>query len=86
MGEKMTFKCMIDNVLKEFEILYTFRSINTNKDYIIYTDNTYYNNELNIYAAIYYPNLDKELENIESEKDWQEVTNFLEKIRGGSNE
>ena len=38
---KEKFKCIIDNEEKEFEILYTFKSTRTNKDYIIYSDNTY---------------------------------------------
>lgn len=78
------FKSIIDNEEKEFEILYTFKSTKTNKDYIIYSDNTYdeYNN-LNIYASIYYPfESQKELENIELEEDWIEVENFLSKVNG----
>ena len=81
---KEKFKCIIDNEEKEFEILYTFKSTRTNKDYIIYSDNTYdkYNN-LNIYASIYYPfESQKELENIELEEDWNEIEDFLDKVNG----
>lgn len=87
MNNKKTFKCMVDNKEKEFEILYTFKSLKTNKDYIIYTDNTFDNNSLNIYASIYYP-LDKEreLKNIESNEDWKEVENFLNSMNGDNNE
>lgn len=78
------FKCMIDNIKKEFEVLYTFKSTKTKKDYIIYSDNTYdSDNNLNIYASIYYPlNTEKELENIEESTDWEEVEEFLNKVCG----
>lgn len=85
--KKESFKCVFNNEEKEFDILYTFKSLKTNKDYIIYTDNTYENNNLNIYASIYYPfDEEKELENIESNEDWEEVENFLSSINGESNE
>ena len=88
MENKKVFKCMIDNLEKEFEILYTFKSIKTNKDYIIYTDNLYdKNKKLNIYAAIYYPfDSEKELENIETDEDWKEIEDFLKKESGGIND
>lgn len=87
MENKKTFKCIIDNVEKNFEILYTFKSIKTNKDYIIYTDNSYDENKnLNIFASIYYPfDLEKSLENIESCEEWEEVEKFLENASGDLN-
>ncbi len=85
---KKTFKCVINGIEQEFEILYTFKSFKTNKDYIIYTDNTYdENNSLNIYSSIYYPQSPgKELENIEDEDDWNEVEKFLNNVSGDKNE
>lgn len=87
MENKKTFKCIIDNTEKNFEILYTFKSIKTNKDYIIYTDNSYDENKnLNIFASIYYPfDLEKSLENIESCEEWEEVEKFLENASGDLN-
>lgn len=87
MKNKKTFKYIVDNIEKEFEILYTFKSIKTNKDYIIYTDNLYDENKnLNIFESIYYPfDLDKELENIETDEEWEEIEKFLEKISGDVN-
>ncbi len=85
---KKTFKCVINGIEQEFEILYTFKSFKTNKDYIIYTDNTHdENNSLNIYSSIYYPQSPgKELENIEDEDDWNEVEKFLNNVSGDKNE
>ena len=77
--EKKTFKHIVNGIEVEFEVLYTFKSRRTNKDYIIYTDNTHdENNDLNVYSAIYYPHdAEKELENITDDEDWKEVENFL---------
>lgn len=88
MEDRKTFKCVVDNVEKEFVVLYTFKSIKTNKDYIIYTDNSFAENEkINIFASIYYPfDLEKELDNIESEEEWKEIENFLEEVSDGINE
>lgn len=59
----------------EYDILLTFHFNKTNKQYIVYTDNKYNeNDELNIYANIYE---DNELKNIETEEEWNEVDNRL---------
>ena len=41
MEKKNTFKCIIDNLEKEFEVLYTFKSIKTNKDLLRYVKENY---------------------------------------------
>lgn len=86
-NSKKTFKGVINGMEQEFEVLYTFKSFKTNKDYIIYTDNSHdENNNLNIYSSIYYPlSPEKELENIEDKADWKEVENFLNNMRGDIN-
>ena len=59
----------------EYDILLTFHFNKTNKQYIVYTDNKYNeNDELNIYANIYENN---KLKNIETEEEWNEVDNRL---------
>ena len=59
----------------EYDILLTFHFNKTNKQYIVYTDNKYNeNDELNIYANIYENN---ELKNIETEEEWNEIDNRL---------
>ena len=76
-----SFKAIIDGEEKSFEVLYTFNSLKTKKDYIIYTDNQYgEDNMLNIYSSIYYPFEDKCLENIENDEDWAEVEEFLKGV------
>ena len=83
-----TFKCLVDGEEKEFEVLYTFRSIKYNKDYVIYTDNLYdEDNNLNIFASVYYPfDLERELEDIETDEEWKVIEEFLEKVSGDVNE
>lgn len=87
MEKKNSFKLIIDSIEKEVEVLYTFKSIKTSNDYIIYTDNTYdENKKLNIFASIYFPfDLEKGLKNIETEEEWHEIENFLEQVSGELN-
>lgn len=87
-NDRKVFKCVVNGIEQEFEILYTFKSFKTKKDYLIYTDNTYdETNSLNIYSSIYYPQYpEKEIENIENEDDWNEVEKFLNDIGGDKNE
>jgi len=78
-------KISINDEIKECDILYTFKSDNTNKDYLICTDNTYNGDSLKVYSFIYYPNdKNKGIEKIEKEEDWQEVENFINLV-GGNN-
>ena len=67
----------LDNVI-EYEILLTFKWTKTNKNYIVYTDNTYDENDnLNIFAAIYYPQDDSKLDAIETEEEWERIEKRL---------
>ena len=71
-------KIMINEELKECDILYTFKSNNTNNNYLICTDNTYEDEKLNIYSFIYYPdNKEKGLDKIINSEDWEEVEKFI---------
>ena len=81
MGKK-TFKAIVNSKEIEYEILCTYKLIDTNKDYIIYTDNSYdTNNNLNVYASIYYPNdLNKGFDNIETDYEWEKVNDMLKQV------
>ena len=87
-NDRKVFKCVVNGIEQEFEVLYIFKSFKTKKDYLIYTDNTYdETNNLNIYSSIYYPQYpEKEIENIENEDDWNEVEKFLNDVSGDKNE
>ena len=77
--DSKTFK-IIDSYGKEleYEILLAFKWFQTGNNYLVYTDNT--NDEdgnLNIYAAIYYPDDDSKLDSIETEEEWNEIESRL---------
>lgn len=48
------FTILPNGIKKEYTVVLTFRNNINNKDYIVYTDNTYdKNNHLKFYASIY---------------------------------
>lgn len=63
----------------ECEVLFTFDSDETNKSYIVYTDNTVDDEgNLKVYANIYDPSGEsQELTPITEEKEWQVIENIL---------
>ena len=84
MEEKNTFKVM-DNEGKEVicEVLFTFDSEETNKSYIVYTDNTTdEKGNVKVYASVYKPNSEStELLPIETEREWKIIETILESIQ-----
>ena len=65
----------------EYDIITAFVWAKTNKNYIVYTDNTKNeNNDLNVYASIYNPNDLTKLEEINSDDEWLEVEKRLQNI------
>lgn len=84
MEEKMTFKVFDDNGKEiECEVLFTFESEETNKNYMVYTDNTQdEEGNIKVYAAIYEPDIDEtKLEPIESEHEWAIIEKILEELQ-----
>lgn len=84
MEEKNTFKVM-DNEGKEVvcEVLFTFDSEETNKSYIVYTDNTTDDKgNVKVYASVYKPDSEStELLPIETEREWKIIETILESIQ-----
>lgn len=84
MEEKNTFK-VIDNEGKEVvcEVLFTFDSEETNKSYIVYTDNTTDDSgNVKVYASVYIPDAKTtELLPIETEREWKIIETILESIQ-----
>jgi uncharacterized protein YrzB (UPF0473 family) len=87
MKEKLTFS-IIDEDDKEieYEIIVAFYWSKTKKNYLVYTDSTYTNDSLNIYASIYYPNDETRLDDIETDEEWIEIDNRLKQIQEGKYE
>ena len=84
MEEKMTFKAINGEGKEvECEVLFTFESDETNKNYIVYTDNTQdEQGNTKVYASIYEPeNEDLKLTPIETEKEWKIIETILNEIQ-----
>ncbi len=83
----MKLKITIGNETKECDILYTFKSDNTNNNYLICTDNTYNDDRLNVFSFIYYPeSKEKGLEKIIKEDDWREIEKFISIVEVTNND
>ncbi len=67
-----------------YDVLFTFESDETNKNYIVYTDNKKdeVTGNIEVYASIYDPNDPKsKLEAIETEKEWKVIETILETLQ-----
>lgn len=84
MNKENTFK-IIDNEGNEItcEVLFTFESDETKKNYIVYTDNTKDNEgNVKVYASIYDPDKENtELMPIETDREWKVIETILESIQ-----
>ncbi len=82
--ERITFKVKNDEGKEvECEVLFTFESDETKKNYMVYTDYTKDDaGNTRVYASIYDPN-DEEpiLQPIETEKEWKIIETILEQIQ-----
>ena len=65
------------------DILFTFDNDETNKSYMVYTDNSKdENGKVRVYASIYDPNDEKsQLEEIKTEKEWKVINTILETLQ-----
>lgn len=83
MNKENTFK-VIDKDGKEinFEILFTFESNETKKNYMVYTDNTKdENGNVRVYASVFVPDKEPlELLPVETEREWKIIETILESI------
>ena len=71
----------------ECEVLFTFESEETKKNYIVYTDNTTdEEGNTKVYASIYNPNeAETKLLPIETDKEWKIIETILEEIQSEAN-
>ena len=72
----------------ECEVLFTFESDDSTKNYIVYTDNTKdAQGNTRVYASIYTPNVDEsKLLPIETAKEWAIIEIILEELQKGGSE
>ena len=83
--KKNTFSMLDENGNEVvYDVLFTFESDETNKNYIVYTDNKKdpETGNIEVYASIYYPD-DKNgrLEAIETEKEWKVIETILDTLQ-----
>ena len=66
-----------------YDVLFTFESEETNKNYIVYTDNSHDDKgNIQVYASIYNPDDEKtKLEAIETEKEWKVIETILNTLQ-----
>ncbi|MBE6144065.1 MAG: DUF1292 domain-containing protein [Firmicutes bacterium] len=84
MNEEMTFKMVDENGKeKECEVLFTFESDETHKNYIVYTDNTTdESGNTRVYASIFDPkDPNSKLLPIDTEKEWSIIKTILAEIQ-----
>ena len=84
MEEKMTFKVINDEGKEvECEVLFTFESDETKKNYIVYTDNTLdEEGNTKVYASIYNPDEDEtKLLPIETDKEWKIIETIMDELQ-----
>lgn len=84
MEERMTFNVFDDEGKEvECEVLFTFESEETKKNYMVYTDNTKdEEGNVKVYAAIYEPDKDEtKLEPIVSDHEWAIIEKILEELQ-----
>ncbi len=82
--ETMTFKVINDEGKEvECEVLFTFESDETKKNYIVYTDNTLdEEGNTKVYASIYNPSEDEtKLLPIETDKEWKIIETILDELQ-----
>ena len=87
--QRMTFT-VTDDAGKEVEceVLFTFESDETKKNYMVYTDNTTdEQGNTKVYASIYEPNQESTvLQPIETEKEWKIIQTILSELQAEARE
>lgn len=83
MDKENTFKILDkDGKEIEFEILFTFESDETHKNYMVYTDNTVdEEGNTKVYASVFVPDKEPlELLPVEAEREWKVIETILSTI------
>lgn len=82
--EIASFKVMNDDGIEvEFEVLFTFESEETGKNYIVYTDNTLDEDDnTKVFASIYNPDEEETvLQPIETDEEWAIIEKILDALQ-----
>ena len=83
MNENKKISTIIANGIKvEYNVILTFKSNTNNKNYVIYTDDTYdQNKKIKFYAAIYNPTLTNPyIGEPTTKEEWTEINLILNQV------
>lgn len=82
MNRKKISTILANGTKVEYDVILTFHSNQTNKDYCIYTDNTYdKNHRLRFYTAVYDPRQQNPfLGEPTTKEEWTEITRIIDQI------
>ena len=81
MNKKKILKKLKNSKKKEYDVILTFKNEKNEKDYVVYTDNTYDDdNKLKIYAAFYNPLTTEFLGYVEDKEEWKEIIQILDNV------
>ena len=82
--KKNTFSMIDENGVETvYDVLFTFESEETNKNYIVYTDNTKdETGNIEVYASTFDPNdQESRLEAIKTDKEWKVIETILDTLQ-----
>ena len=82
--EKNSFTMLDDNGNEiTYDVLFTFESDETHKNYIVYTDNSRdETGNIQVFASIFYPDDENtKLEAIQTEKEWKVIETILDTLQ-----
>ena len=79
---KRIFTILSNGTKVDYNVILTFKSILSGKNYVVYTDNTYdQNKKIRFYAAIYNPDLPTPFVGEPTTKEeWTEITNVIDNV------
>lgn len=82
MNNKTKISTTLPNGTKvEYDVILTFKNTTNNKNYVVYTDNNYdQNNKLRIFAALYTPDTNSYLGEPITTEEWNEIINILDNV------
>lgn len=83
MNEIKRISTVLSNGTKvDYNVILTFKSVLSGKNYVVYTDNTYDpNKKLRFYAATYNPDLPTPfIGEPTTKEEWQEITNAIDSV------
>lgn len=78
---KKIFTILKNGVRISYDVILTFKSEKTHKNYVVYTDNSLdEDDKLKIYAAIYNPDTFEFIAGVDTDEEWIEINKLLEKV------